>query len=108
MSYYTSIKSLELELYATLNKYFPKVFDTVRSVLANTPDYELFAMSKDYDPIRLCRGDISIIFPNEPHAPCIRAVGGDSNVRSWLLKFGRHNKTRLLFRYFSKIFRASV
>ena len=146
----TSVKSPELELYSELNEYFPKAFDVIRSVLANTPadgkyeidgndcyymvqsyqtkspfevsfeshreyidiqvvisgeeiirfesidklslskqyapDCERFAMNKDYDSVRLCRGDISIIFPNEPHAPAIRADGSGPDVRKLVVK----------------------
>ena len=146
----TSINSPELDLYAGLNKYFPKAFDVIRKILANTPedgkyvvdgdecyymvqsyetkspfdasfeshrqyidiqvvisgeeiirfesidklslskeytpDCEKFNMNKDYDSVRLCRGDISIIYPNEPHAPGIRAEGTDTHVRKLVVK----------------------
>lgn len=51
-----------------------------------TPDCELFAMNKDYDSVRLCKGDMTIIFPGEPHAPGVFAEGTDGHVRKLVVK----------------------
>ena len=51
-----------------------------------TYDNEFFNMNKDFDSVRLCRGEIAIIFANELHAPGIRAEGADSAVRKLVIK----------------------
>ena len=51
-----------------------------------TPDFELFEMNAEYDSIRLCQGDLVIIYPNEAHAPCIRAEGSDGKVCKMVVK----------------------
>lgn len=50
------------------------------------PDVEYFAMNKDYDSVRLCRGDMAIIYPDEPHAPGIFAEGSSGHVRKLVVK----------------------
>lgn len=50
------------------------------------PDYELFKMNKDYDSVRLCPGDFAVIYPGEPHAPCIRAEGTDGKIVKMVVK----------------------
>ncbi|MBO7309978.1 MAG: YhcH/YjgK/YiaL family protein [Clostridia bacterium] len=146
----TNLKSPELELYASLNKYFPAVLNEARKVLFNPPeagnyaidgdncyygiqridakspfdalfethneyidihmvisgeeiirfenksklsfvkqhseDCDMFAMNKDYDSVRLTPGDLVIVYPNEAHAPCIRAEGTDGKICKMIVK----------------------
>ena len=51
-----------------------------------TFDYELYNMNKDFDSVRLCRGELAIIFPGELHAPCICSEGADRAVRKLVIK----------------------
>lgn len=51
-----------------------------------TEDYELFVMNKDYDSVRLNKGEIAIIYPGEPHAPGISADGSSKSVRKLVVK----------------------
>ena len=51
-----------------------------------SPDYELFAMNKDYDSVRLRCGELVVIYPNEAHAPGIRAEGTDGKVVKMVVK----------------------
>ncbi len=62
--------------------------DTSKLSLAKeyVPDYEMFTMNKDYDSVRLCPGELVIIYPNEAHAPCIRAEGTDGKVCKMVVK----------------------
>ena len=51
-----------------------------------TPDYELFAMNENYDSVRLCAGDLVIIYPGEAHAPGILADGAEARVCKMVVK----------------------
>lgn len=51
-----------------------------------TPDYELFVMNKDYDSVRLCNGELVIIYPGEAHAPCIRTDGTTDKIYKMVVK----------------------
>lgn len=49
-------------------------------------DYQLFAMSREFDSVRLCKGDIAVIFPGEPHAPAIGTAAAPERVRKLVIK----------------------
>ena len=49
-------------------------------------DCELFAMTKEFDSIRLAKGEIAIIFPGEAHAPCITTSATPTNVKKVVVK----------------------
>lgn len=51
-----------------------------------TPDCELFGMNGDYDTVRLCAGELAVIYPGEPHAPGISAEGTGSEVVKMVVK----------------------
>lgn len=53
------------------------------------PDCERFSMNDKYDSVRVCAGEAVILFPNEPHAPGVRAVGGGGDVRKLVVKIRR-------------------
>ncbi|MBQ9112494.1 MAG: YhcH/YjgK/YiaL family protein [Clostridia bacterium] len=51
-------------------------FDTVDKLNVTveydkTRDCAFYAMNDEYDTVRLRRGELAIIFPNEAHAPCV-------------------------------------
>ncbi len=50
------------------------------------PDCEKYSMNKDYDSVRLCAGEMAIIFTGEPHAPGIKADGAPEDVRKLVVK----------------------
>ena len=50
------------------------------------PDCERYSMNKDYDSVRLCAGELAIVFPGEPHAPSIKAEGADEDVKKLVVK----------------------
>ena len=49
-------------------------------------DYQLFAMSREFDSVRLCKGDMTVIFPGEPHAPGIGTAATPESVRKLVIK----------------------
>ena len=49
-------------------------------------DCMLFAMNREFDSVRLGKGDMTIIFPEEPHAPGIAADGTPARVRKAVVK----------------------
>ena len=49
-------------------------------------DYQLFAMSREFDSVRLAKGDMTIIFPGEPHAPAIGTAAQPEKVRKLVIK----------------------
>ncbi len=50
-------------------------------------DYILYHLNDTYDTVRLCRGEMAIIFPKEPHAPGIAAFDNKpSKVRKLVVK----------------------
>ena len=50
------------------------------------PDCEKYSMNKDYDSVRLCAGELAIIFTGEPHAPGIKADGAPEDVKKLVVK----------------------
>lgn len=60
--------------------------------LSQTKDYdevkdcEFFAMSKEFDSVRLSRGELAIIFPGEAHAPCITTSANPTSVSKIVFK----------------------
>ena len=51
-----------------------------------TKDYMLFSLNKEYDKMRLGRGDFVIFFPHEPHAPAIAVNDEVTSVRKAVFK----------------------
>lgn len=49
-------------------------------------DCQMFAMNREFDSVRLRRGDIAIIFPEEPHAPAIGTAAQPQNVGKLVIK----------------------
>lgn len=49
-------------------------------------DYMLYGLNGAYDSVRLCRGEMAIIFPEEPHAPGMTAADGPTDVRKMVVK----------------------
>lgn len=49
-------------------------------------DYVLYSLNGEYDKIRICKGEMAIIFPEEPHAPGITAADGPTTVRKMVVK----------------------
>ena len=49
-------------------------------------DVMFFAMSREFDSVRLGKGDISIIFPGEPHAPAIGTAAQPTSVKKLVIK----------------------
>ncbi len=49
-------------------------------------DCQMFAMSREFDSVRLGRGDIAIIFPCEPHAPGIATSATPEKVDKLVIK----------------------
>jgi len=49
-------------------------------------DYMLYGLDSEYDSVRLCRGEMAIIFPEEPHAPGMTAADGPTDVRKMVVK----------------------
>ncbi len=67
-------------------------FESVEMLTAKTDfseegDYILYYLNDEYDNVRLCRGEMAIIFPEEPHAPGIAAIDNKpSKVRKLVVK----------------------
>lgn len=49
-------------------------------------DCELYAMSKEFDSVRLTAGELAIIFPGEPHSPCITTSTVPTDVKKVVVK----------------------
>ena len=49
-------------------------------------DYMLYGLNCEYDSVRLHRGEMTIIFPEEPHAPGMTAADGPTDVRKMVVK----------------------
>lgn len=60
--------------------------------LAVTREYDenkdcmLFAMNREFDSVRLRKGDLTIIFPGEPHAPAIGTAAQPTTVKKLVIK----------------------
>ena len=67
-------------------------FETVDKLTPKTEfsedgDYILYHLNDSYDKVRLCHGELAIIFPKEPHAPGIAACDNKpSRVRKLVVK----------------------
>ena len=63
--------------------------ETIDKLTATTeyqPDYQLFAMNDEYDPMVVNAGELLIIFPDEPHAPSIAVNDTPDTVRKIIVK----------------------
>ncbi len=49
-------------------------------------DCMLFAMNREFDSVRLGKGDMTIIFPGEPHAPGIGTAAEPAGVKKLVIK----------------------
>jgi len=49
-------------------------------------DYALYSLNDEYDTVTLCRGELAIIFEDEPHAPGIAVNDEVSKVRKAVFK----------------------
>lgn len=66
-------------------------FDTEDKLTATTEyvpgdDYILYALNEEYDKVRVRRGEMAIIFPDEPHAPGIAIDNAPSAVKKAVVK----------------------
>ena len=66
-------------------------FDALEALEVTKPysdeaDCMLCALGNTYDPIKFCKGKITIIFPEEPHAPGIAINNTPSKVKKAIFK----------------------
>ena len=66
-------------------------FETLDKLSVETPynpekDIAFWNMTDEYDSIRLEAGELSIIYPDEPHAPSLSTANGESHVIKLIAK----------------------
>ena len=59
---------------------------TVTKPYSDEADCMLYALGNTYDPIKFSKGKITIIFPEEPHAPGIAIDNNPSKVKKAIFK----------------------
>lgn len=59
---------------------------TVTTEFNKEKDCVLYGLNDKYDAVRLGRGELAIIFPEEPHAPGISACDEPTTVRKMVVK----------------------
>ena len=63
--------------------------ETVDKLVPTTeyePDYQLFEMNDEYDPMLVSAGELMIIFANEPHAPSLAVNDTPAMVKKIIVK----------------------
>ncbi len=66
--------------YETLDKL------SVETAYNTEKDIAFWNMTDEYDSVRLVSGELSIIYPNEPHAPSLSSASGQSHVIKLIAK----------------------
>ena len=66
-------------------------FETLDKLTVETPynaekDIAFWNMTDEYDSVRLIAGELSIIYPDEPHAPSLSTPAGQSHVIKLIAK----------------------
>lgn len=59
---------------------------TVTTEYNGEGDYMLYGLNDKYDSVRVCRGELAIIFPEEPHAPGMTVSDKPTTVRKMVVK----------------------
>lgn len=60
--------------------------DKLEATTEYQPDYQLFKLNKEYDPMMVTAGEMLIIFPNEPHAPFMAVDDKPAPIRKIIVK----------------------
>ena len=60
--------------------------DKLTPIADYAPDAQLFFMNQEYDKIKFASGELTLLFPNEPHAPGVAVNDVPSTVRKIVVK----------------------
>ncbi len=60
--------------------------DKLEATTEYQPDFQLFKLNGEYDPIMVTEGEMLIIFPDEPHAPFMAVNDSPAPIRKIIVK----------------------